>query len=61
MSLMVVETPPALVALLRGWRAARLLLVTLADACWSVPAERGTAARAQGRPALRRTGSLYQI
>ena len=102
MSLLVVENPLALVALLRGWRAAPLLLVALPAASPTVepvaaallapwigpyfepagvakalvhglllvglgvagragPAERATAARAPGRLALRRTGSLYQI
>jgi hypothetical protein len=38
-----------------------LSLVGLGVACWTRPAERPTASRAPGRPASRRTGSLYQI
>jgi hypothetical protein len=38
-----------------------LSLVGLVIACWAGPAERPTAAHALGRPALRSTGSLYQI
>jgi hypothetical protein len=38
-----------------------LSLVGLVVACWAGPAERPTSPRVLGHPALRRTGSLYQI
>ena len=38
-----------------------LSLVGLGVVCWASPAERPTASRRPGRPASRRTGSLYQI